>query len=330
MRILIFEYINGGGFAKTELPESLAREGGLMLDAALKDFSASGEHELTVLLDSRCLAIDLPQDINIITVTAQDEVLSVFSDAIQNCDAVLPIAPETEQILWTLCSAVEMAGKYLLSSAASAVEKTADKMTTFTILSTHNIPTVPSHLLDQYPHFYGGEGTVIKARDGAGCENCFVCRNEDDFERLLISLHYPQQYLIQPYISGIALSLSVLFKQGVGQLLCVNQQFISIHDNQRLKLVGCAVNCDFDKTLFQPIVDQIARALPDLWGYVGIDLIKRNEQLFIVEINPRLTSSYTGINKALGINVGELLLQLLYDDVQIVPTKNQTVLLNFI
>ena len=330
MRILIFEYINGGGFAKTDLPESLAKEGSLMLNAVLDDFCASGEHELTVLLDSRYETTDLPQDINIVFITAQDDVLAVFNEAMQDCDAVLPIAPETEQILWTLCSAVEMAGKYLLSSSASAVEKTADKMTTFTILSTHNISTVPSHLLDQYPHFHGGEGTVIKSRDGAGCENCFVCRNEDDFERLLISLHHPQQYLIQPYISGVALSLSVLFKQGDAKLLCVNQQFISIHDNQRLKLEGCAVNCDFDKALFQPIVDQIARALPDLWGYVGIDLIKRNEQLFIVEINPRLTSSYTGIEKALGINVGELLLQLLDDDAQITPTRNNTILLNFV
>jgi predicted ATP-grasp superfamily ATP-dependent carboligase len=329
MRILIFEYINGGGFAKTDLPDSLAKEGYLMLEAALKDFSASGEHELTVLLDARRLDIDLPIETNIITVTAKDDVLNMFTQAIRDCDAVLPIAPETEQILWTLCSAVEMAGKYLLSSPTSAVEKTADKMATFNILSTHNIPTIPSHLLDQHPHFYDGEGTVIKARDGAGCENCFVCRNVDDFERALISLHHPQQYLIQPYISGIALSLSVIFKQSEARLLCVNQQFIHVHDDQRLKLEGCAVNCDFDKSLFEPLINQVARAFPDLWGYVGIDLIKRNEQLFIVEINPRLTSSYTGISKALGINVGEMLLQLLDNDVQILPTKNHTILLNF-
>ncbi len=324
MKILIFEYLNGGGFANMELPPALAREGWLMLKAVLDDLMASGEHELSVLLDQRRLNADLPKGIEKIAVTSTDDVLTVFTRALSACDAVLPIAPETAQILWTICSTVEAAGKCLLSSAASAVAKTADKIETFEILSAHNIATVPSHRLDQYPHFYS-EGTVIKARDGVGCENCFICHNEDDFERLLISLHHPQHYLIQPFISGVTLSISVLFNKGVGQLLCVNHQMITIQE-QRLKLVGCEVNCDEDKTAFQTVVNQVARAFPDLWGYVGIDLIKRDDQLLVVEINPRLTTSYSGIRAALGINVGELVLQLLLTgDAQITPTKNETI-----
>jgi len=323
MKILIFEYINGGGFADTDLPPSLAREGWLMLTAVLNDLLASGEHEITVLLDKRCAA-NVPHGINIITVLPQDDVLAIFTEALQHCDAVLPIAPETEQILWTLCATIEHAGKKLLSSPSSAVAKTADKMETFSVLSAHPIPTVPSHRLDKYPHFYE-QGTVIKARDGAGCENCFVFYNEDDFERLLVSLHNPEHYLIQPFISGVALSLSALFNNGTAQLLCVNRQFISILENQRLKLAGCEVNCHVEKVAFQAIVEQIAQAIPDLWGYVGIDLIKHNDQLFVVEINPRLTSSYTGIHEALGLNVMELVMQLLEGDAHPIPTKDQTI-----
>ncbi len=326
MKILIFEYVNGGGFANTELPLALAHEGYLMLKAVLNDFIASGNHELVVLFDQRCIDLDLPKSITRISVGTHDNVLTVFTNEIQTCDAVLPIAPETEEILWTLCSAVEKSGKYLLSSSANAVAKTADKMKTFNILSHHHIPTVPSHLLDQYPHFYAEEGTVIKARDGAGCENCFVSNNEDDFERLLVSLHNPHNYVIQPFISGTALSISALFKEGMGILLCVNHQFISIHENQRLKLDGCEVNCKVEKTPFQTIVNQVAQAFPGLWGYVGIDLIKRSDgQLLIVEINPRLTSSYVGIKDALGINVATQLLRLLDGDVKLTPTKNHVV-----
>lgn len=325
MKILIFEYINGGGFADAELPPTLAHEGWLMLNAVLNDLMASGEHELSVLIDSRCMDA-LPQGVNVITVQHNDDVLTLFTEALQHCDAVLPIAPETEQILWTLCTMVEKSGKRLLSSTASAVAKTADKMTTYEILLAHHIATVPSHRLDKYPHFYE-QGTVIKARDGAGCENCFVCHYEDDFERLLICLRHPEHYLIQPFISGVALSLSALFKEGKGTVLCVNRQFISTHENQRLKLTGCEVNSHVDKAAFQTVVEQIARAIPDLWGYVGIDLIKQDEHLLVVEINPRLTSSYTGIREALGINVMELVLQLLDGDAKLVPTKDQTVLI---
>jgi predicted ATP-grasp superfamily ATP-dependent carboligase len=91
--------------------------------------------------------------------------------------------------------------------------------------------------------------------------------------------------------------------------------------------MGCEVNYALDKAPFQAIVDQIAKAFPDLWGYTGIDLIKQDEQLLVVEINPRLTSSYIGISDALGINVAELVLQLLDGDVHIVPTKNKVVYL---
>jgi hypothetical protein len=38
-----------------------------------------------------------------------------------------------------------------------------------------------------------------------------------------------------------------------------------------------------------------------------------------------LTSSYTGINQALGLNVMALVLQLLDGDATPVPTKNQTI-----
>lgn len=327
MKILIFEYINGGGFADTELPPSLAREGRLMLNAVLNDLLASGKHEITVLLDKRCMN-NVPHGVNVIAVQSQDDVLAVFTDALQHCDAVLPIAPETEQILWTLCTTVEQAGKKLLSSSSSAVAKTADKMETFRILSAQHIPTVPSHRLDKHPHFYE-QGTVIKARDGAGCENCFVCYNEDDFERLLVSLHNPEHYLIQPFISGVALSLSALFNNGTARLLCVNRQFISILENQRLKLTGCEVNCHVEKAPFQAIIGRIAQAFPDLWGYVGIDLIKQDDHVLVVEINPRLTSSYTGIHEALGLNIMELVVQLLAGNAHPMPTKDQTIRVQF-
>jgi tyramine---L-glutamate ligase len=326
MKILIFEYINGGGLANTELPPGLAHEGWLMLKTLLADLIASGEHELSVLLDQRCLDMDLSAGVTRIVVTPEDDVLTVFANAVQDCDAVLPIAPETEEILWTLCRTVEKSGKQLLASSSDAVEQTADKLTTFKILSEHGIPTIPSYRLDKYPHFYSiGDGAVIKARDGAGCENCFVCLTEEDFERLLISVHHPKHYVIQPFISGIALSVSALFKEGTGQLICINHQYINIHDNQRLKLVACDVNYQLETAPFQAIVDQLATVFPGLWGYIGIDLIKRDDQLLIVEINPRLTSSYVGIRDALGINVAAQMLKLIDGEVDLHPSKNQTI-----
>jgi len=59
MKILVFEYITGGGFNKQDLPDSLAREGRLMLHALLDSLRAyakdkrESEINVVVMVDSR-------------------------------------------------------------------------------------------------------------------------------------------------------------------------------------------------------------------------------------------------------------------------------------
>jgi predicted ATP-grasp superfamily ATP-dependent carboligase len=61
---------------------------------------------------------------------------------------------------------------------------------------------------------------------------------------------------------------------------------------------------------YAQLAREVARALPGLWGYVGIDVIDAVDGPIVVEINPRLTTSYAGLRRALGINAAELVLDL--------------------
>jgi predicted ATP-grasp superfamily ATP-dependent carboligase len=70
------------------------------------------------------------------------------------------------------------------------------------------------------------------------------------------------------------------------------------------------VNHKADDGRYQKLASRIAVAFPDLFGYVGIDLIENNDACWVLEINPRLTTSFVGIEKALGLNVAELVLAL--------------------
>jgi predicted ATP-grasp superfamily ATP-dependent carboligase len=45
-----------------------------------------------------------------------------------------------------------------------------------------------------------------------------------------------------------------------------------------------------------------------LWGYVGVDLVLADAGPIVLEINPRLTTSYCGLRDALGINPAALVL----------------------
>jgi predicted ATP-grasp superfamily ATP-dependent carboligase len=151
------------------------------------------------------------------------------------------------------------------------------------------------------------EEWLVKPVAGAGCTDSYILTDRQDFEQMQSR---KGQYVIQPHIQGKKTSLSCLFKEGMGWLLCANLQHFNII-NQQYQLSKITVNYDSDLSAYQDLVDDIAHALPELWGYAGIDLIETPEQLLVLEINPRLTTSFVGIREALGVNVAESILQLL-------------------
>ena len=325
MKILVFEYITGGGFNKQELPDSLASEGRLILQALLDNlrFYAAPEKGISVvvMLDSRVNGSINTAGVDTVIIKPEQDTHEEFARLAQHCDAVWPIAPEFDGILQTLCQTVESLGKKLLTSPASAVAITGNKFNTYQHLKQHHIATVPTRMFTNYTRQLAQalveldstspigkvEQWLVKPVDGVGCANSYILTDRQDFEQM----HARQgQYVIQPHIQGKKTSLSCLFKQGSGWLVCVNlQQFDII--KQQYQLSKIIVNYPSELSVHQDLVDNIAHALPELWGYVGIDLIETPEQLLVLEINPRLTTSFVGIYAALGINIAENTLQLL-------------------
>jgi predicted ATP-grasp superfamily ATP-dependent carboligase len=335
VKILIFEYITGGGFCSADLPASLTREGGLMLNALLDDFASLPEHDIIVMLDERCLAKFARENFNVIPVKATDNVFTVFQQAIKLCDAVWIIAPETYYILFNLTRCVERENKILLSNPSDLIVKTSKLLISYLLTSDRILTPISKRLSDceflRYTNLYKLRKLIvfpqiIKPITGAGCENTFLIQDEVEFHNTIKQIEEPQNYLIQPFITGDNLSLSALFNQGTAELICVNRQHLKIR-NQQLKLMACEVNIEVEnKTRFKQLLNKIAKAFPGLFGYVGIDLIV-SDLIYVVEINPRLTSSYAGINQALGINVADLVLQSMNGEAVINPLRNQTILI---
>ena len=348
MKILVFEYITGGGFNKQDLPDSLAREGRLMLHALLDSLRAyakdknGSEISVVVMVDSRVNGLINTDGFDTAIINPEHNSHEEFVRLALLCDAVWPIAPEFDSILQTLCQTVEWLGKPLLTSPASAVAVTGNKFKTYQHLKQHHITTVPTllfavetwtsqgdaqsleeELAGLSPASLTGkvEEWLVKPVDGVGCTDSHILTNPDDFEQMRSR---EGNYVIQPHIQGKKTSLSCLFKDGRGWLLCANLQHFDII-NQQYQLSKIIVNDDADVSDYKDLVDTVAHALPDLWGYVGIDLIATPEQLFVLEINPRLTTSCVGINAALGINVAENILQLLTGEPIIKTLCNQPI-----
>ncbi|MBS1213825.1 MAG: hypothetical protein H6R26_2442 [Proteobacteria bacterium] len=304
MKILVWEYITGGGLRGERLPEGLAREGEMMLRALTGDLLALPDVSVTVLRDDRLPDLPCSPHLTVIPVGEQDDLSTLSHERVRGCDAVWPVAPESGGILEGLCRDVERAGKILLNTPAEGVQLAASKFATVSRLARHGLPVVPTTRLAKGA---AARPRVIKPDDGVGCERARILQSGEDLPDDTDSTRWVEQ----PLVEGEALSLSALFARGDARLLACNRQRVACRGGGFV-LRGCLVNAIADdEGRWQTLVADIARACPELWGYAGIDLLLTPSGPLILEINPRLTTSYVGLHRALGLNPAGLLLDLL-------------------
>lgn len=313
MKILLFEYISGGGLNRESIPQSLLREGDSMLRALFDDLRQIPGIHLSVMRDARFDArFAMKAQAEVIWVEPHDDFDDRWRYSIQRVDAVWPIAPESGRVLERLCAEVREARKILLNSPAEAVALTASKLQTLTCLEAARIGVMPSLRLVDFRDQFSGPW-VIKPDDGAGCEGIRLVRELKELDLLQVQ-ESARTMLIQPYVEGCAMSISALFRNGEALLLSCNRQLI-VQRDAGFSLAACTVNVRLaDFGIFVELVNAIARAIPNLFGYVGVDLIYAEGKVKVLEINPRLTTSYTGLSLALHRNVAAMVLDLLVSD----------------
>lgn len=305
MKVLVFEFICGGGLAHQALPPSLAAEGRLMLQAVLDDLACLSGIEIVVMIDDR-LHFPIDGTIERVPVTFQDDYRQILNAYLGCCDVFLPIAPESGDALLQICKMAESTGKAALLSSPDAIALCGNKLATIEILSRQGIPTVETQALSTEMPW---SELVIKPIDGVGCEGSAVIIDPVAYRQAIESLS-PAQWIVQPFMTGSSMSLSCLFQQGQGWLLSVNRQNVDCRQG-RFKLSGCDVGVDSPHD-YAALVSRIATAIPGLWGYVGVDVIENRDTGYrVLEINPRLTTSYAGIRDATGINPVEQMLRML-------------------
>ena len=312
MKILVFEYVTAAGLA--EAPSgSLLAEGELMLAALLADLLAIPGVEVLALRDRR---LPLPGRAfpgpEWVWVEPPRDGLACLAATLPRVDAVWPIAPETGGILESICRTVEQADKGLFTTPAAGVRLAASKHATIQRLQAHGVPVVPTERLES-----GNAALlpfslpcVIKPDDGVGCEAAWIVRYPSDWDGIHGQFATGTNWIVQPLIAGESLSLSALFSRGHAVLWTVNRQHI-VEEGHGFRLAGCGVNAlDDSDGNFADLARRVAAAVPELWGYAGIDLIRNEAGLHVLEINPRLTSSYAGLRSALSGNPAASVLEL--------------------
>ena len=293
MRLFVTEFIVGGGIANDPLPDSLKQEGQMMLQAVLDDCSKIPGIQLVTTCDAR---IDLRiNDVEMHVVEDAIDYIQQISLIAAQCDATWVIAPESEGILESITHRLTEEKITLINCDVESVHITSDKLLCAEYLLARDILTIENLSIEQTRSFM--QPVIIKDRYGAGCEGLMRC---DNGKQALEYIENFTQWVVQPYLEGDHLSISLLFSRSEVRVISINKQIFE--NNKQPKLKACHVNaypvCDDMKLL----AEKISNAFPGLQAYVGVDVIQAHGKYYIVDINPRLTSSFVGLSAVLEDN----------------------------
>jgi tyramine---L-glutamate ligase len=306
--VLVYEFFAGGGCSESEMPGGLAAEALGMLWAVLQDFRQWGAVRTITSFDPRfeqripgfCRET-LPADEVVCAGDGDHE--AVYLSLLKRCDAVLLIAPETDGILSRLAEQAETEGIPLLGCSAAAVATAGNKAVCSRLFDLANLPapkartatfSAAARVAAQV-----GCPLIIKPLDGVGCEG--VCRLDSlsDLPEILAVIRQSttqEQILLQSLVNGTHASVSLLVAEGGCRPLSLNLQLIEA--GAPFQYLGSRV------PFLHPLSDQAIELassavglIPGLKGYVGVDLVLAENHVELIEINPRITTSYIGLRQ---------------------------------
>jgi predicted ATP-grasp superfamily ATP-dependent carboligase len=315
--VLVHEFVIGGGWPGLQLPPGLAGEALAMLRAVLADFQSWGRVQILTTLDSRLSDISLTAD-RIINLSHEDY-YRTMGDLLARSDAALIIAPESNGILARLTALVERSGAQLLGASSAGVIMATDKWECSCRFTENGLPTPDTWRSNSTDAIRAakklGFPLVVKPIDEAGCEAVSLASDVSSLNLALEHAHFQHRdFLLQRYVAGTHASASMLVSGQRTLPLSLNEQLINIgipfiyqggvvplqHPQRRraLELARRAVSL-----------------IPGLKGYVGVDMVLTDEECFLIEINPRLTTSYVGLRQVININLAEAIWQASREDI---------------
>ncbi len=284
MKVFLFEHICGGGSLGEPIPPVFAEHGGAMLAAACADFARAG-CRVTTLLDSR-VNLSLKASVTV----ASKPLDALFDAMLDNADAALVIAPEFDGILENWLTRIERHGVRNLGCTSAAARLCGDKLALAEHLKMRGVTTPDANPVHTpFP-------CVIKPRFGVGCEDTYLCEDPSDIAKL----PKREDWIAQRYCPGMAASVSLIVHTDHVTALPAGAQHIALGDGSPTPLYYNGGSMPLPEDMQRraaALGSAAARAVPGLTGFVGVDLVlgERPEEDAVIEINPRLTLSYVGL-----------------------------------
>lgn len=290
MRIFLYEYASAQADSEAIAP-SIRIEGQAMLACLLEDFGRLPGVEIHTLSGQR-----------------RETEQKAFREPARTCDWSLVVAPEFDNLLWQRCRWVEEERGCLLGPSSEAVRLAGDKWATYRLLQANSVPTPRTWLasVGRIGNPSDAETSLYlqKPRWGAGSQGIRFCRSSSARES-------SSDYLIQEYVPGQAVSVAFLI--GPTQIIPLLPGFQTLSDDGCFHYLGGRLPLPLPlATRAIPLAERAARLVDGLRGYVGVDLVLGDEagRDVVIEINPRLTTSYVGLRELAVGNLADAMLRI--------------------
>ncbi|MEM7456113.1 MAG: ATP-grasp domain-containing protein [Planctomycetota bacterium] len=323
MNVLVFEWLTGGGLLIEGLNPDAAcpfqQQGRAMLEALVDDFCSLTDVNCIVPVDHR-QSPRLPALANAIATSSSDleeQLKQISNDA----DYVVLIAPEcpvhfpdagVQPCLLQLLRWLEADCGKLISPDSTFVEVASDKTRTMDLLRASGIPVPEGCRLDHVgtlwnPAMESGP-IVLKPNFGAGSEGVqkIATTRQPVFT---VPSNNASDWRVEKFCEGIPVSCSAICdREEIHCLPPMYQQFNgtpfgTFEFSRPIDDPNLAMR-------IQTLAERAIRAMPETRGYVGVDLIAgdTSDEDVVIEINPRLTTSYIDIRQCVPANVAAMML----------------------
>ncbi|RAP54121.1 MAG: hypothetical protein BZ137_03945 [Methanosphaera sp. rholeuAM130] len=306
MKTLIFEYSTCVG------NNNLMSEGFEILKRLLEDLEYLSYDVDYLLMDN--LNIDSVKKSN--KITLKEDLFNWLAKNSSNYDFCLFVAPEDDLIQYKITKILEKNNVNLLTSNSSASYTCCSKILTYQ-KTPEDILKIPSIIIDtshydinlindkvKYNH-------IICKPDNYTSSNYIYSIKKDELEDIIKIYQKSniKKMLIQKFVNGTPISISAIINTKDVNILSINSQIIRNYEN-RMSYKGCVSPIKHPlENRIKEISCKIIKSIPGLKGFVGIDYIIDDKDIYFVEINSRITTPYIVLGKISNKNLTEYLIE---------------------
>ncbi|MBR5503979.1 MAG: ATP-grasp domain-containing protein [Methanobrevibacter sp.] len=151
---------------------------------------------------------------------------------------------------------------------------------------------------------------IAKPRFGVDCENIKIISSKRDIDELENIYPEGSRFIIQEFIPGDVCSVCLISDGKEALPVSLNKQVVEI-DETGGKYIGGYVPYEHPlKEKAFEVAKKACEFIPGVKGFIGVDLIIADD-VYLIEINSRFTTSYVGLSKVANINIGKTIIDLI-------------------